>query len=94
MVSHIGCSREPDGRWVARVYDLPGLQLYGDSQEDALAAAKKVTAMLLPESNREDHRIRAFYPDRSPDSGQVAEHATGSRDIPFAVNKNEEAVLQ
>ena len=73
MVSHIECSREPDGRWVARVYDLPGLQLYGDSQEDALAAARKVTAMLLSQSNWGDQRIVAFYPDRTPDSARVAE---------------------
>ena len=72
MVFHIECSRQPDGRWVARVDDLPGLQLYGDSQEETLAAARKVTAILLYESNWGDQRILAFYPSRSTDSARVA----------------------
>ena len=38
---NIECNRAPDGRWVAMVDDLPGLQLYGDSQEETLATARK-----------------------------------------------------
>jgi predicted RNase H-like HicB family nuclease len=37
----IECSREPDGRWVAMVDDVPGLQLYGNSQEETLAVARE-----------------------------------------------------
>jgi predicted RNase H-like HicB family nuclease len=44
---NIECSRKPDGRWVAMVDDLPGFQLFGDSQEETVAAARKVSAMLL-----------------------------------------------
>ena len=47
----IECSRAPDGRWVAMVDDLPGLQLFGDSQEETLATARKVSAMLLYEDS-------------------------------------------
>jgi predicted RNase H-like HicB family nuclease len=47
----IECNRGPDGRWVAMVDDLPGFQLFGDSQEETLAAAKKVSAMLLHEDS-------------------------------------------
>ena len=48
---NIECNRAPDGRWVAMVDDLPGLQLYGDSKEETLAAARKVSTMLLYEDS-------------------------------------------
>ena len=47
IACNIECSRAPDRRWVAMVDDLPGLLLFGDSQEETLAAARKVSAMLL-----------------------------------------------
>jgi predicted RNase H-like HicB family nuclease len=51
IACNIECSRAPDGRWVAMVDDLPGLQLYGDSKEETLAAARKVSTMLLYEDS-------------------------------------------
>jgi hypothetical protein len=77
MASQIELSCEPDGRWVAELQALPGLQLYGYSQEETLEAARKLNAMLLYEGSRENHRILAFYPGRIPDS---AHHATESVD--------------
>jgi predicted RNase H-like HicB family nuclease len=77
MVCHIETCCEPDGGWVAKVLSLPGLQIYGHSQEDALATARRLTAMLLLEDEREERknqRIRAFYPGHAPDS----HHASAS----------------
>jgi predicted RNase H-like HicB family nuclease len=72
MVCHIETSREPDGRWVAKVPALEGLQIYGYSQEETLAEARKVSAMLLYGGNRRDQRILVFYPGRLPDSAGSA----------------------
>ena len=36
--------REEDGRWIADIPDLPGVMVYGESKEDALA---KVQALAL-----------------------------------------------
>jgi predicted RNase H-like HicB family nuclease len=72
MVYHIETSREPDGRWVAKVPALEGLQVYGHSQEETLVEARKLSAMLLYEGNQRDQRILAFYPGRLPDSARIA----------------------
>ena len=72
MVSQIESNREPDGSWIAKVEILPGLQLYGNSQAETLAAARRLTAMLLYEDDGEDQRILAFYPGNIPDSATVA----------------------
>ena len=68
MVSQIELSCEPDGRWIAEVHALPGLQLYGYSQDETLEAARKLSAMLLYKERRGDHSILAFYPGRIPDT--------------------------
>lgn len=71
MVCHVETSCEPDGSWVAKVPDLPGLQIYGHSQDDALATARTLTALLLLDGEREkkhDNRILVFYPSSAPDS--------------------------
>ncbi|HLA63383.1 MAG TPA: hypothetical protein VK610_03080 [Rhodothermales bacterium] len=36
----IELDREDDGRWIAEVVELPGVMVYGQSQEEATAAAK------------------------------------------------------
>jgi predicted RNase H-like HicB family nuclease len=72
MVCHIETSREPDGRWIAKVPALPGLQVYGHSQEETLVAARELSAMLLYEGNRRDQRILVLYPGRIPDSARIA----------------------
>jgi predicted RNase H-like HicB family nuclease len=39
--------REEDGRWIADILDLPGTQVYGESRERALAAAKALALRVL-----------------------------------------------
>ena len=36
MTYRVEFDREEDGRWIALVPDLPGVMVYGDSQEDAV----------------------------------------------------------
>jgi hypothetical protein len=79
MASQIELSCEPDGRWIAELHVLPGLQLYGNSQAETLAAARTLTAMLLYESNGGDQRILAFYPGRIPDSAHLATESVDRR---------------
>jgi predicted RNase H-like HicB family nuclease len=59
--------REPDGRWVATVPQIPGLAAYGHSREEALVSARKLSAILLEEDSRHSTRILAFYPGELPD---------------------------
>ena len=68
MLSQIELSCEPDGRWVAELLALPGLQLYGYSQGETLDAARNLSAMLLYKGSREGQSILAFYPGRIPDT--------------------------
>jgi len=49
MVCEIETIYEPEEGWIAKVPSLPGLQIYGHSQEDALATARRLSAMLLLE---------------------------------------------
>ena len=39
--------REEDGRWIVEVPDLPGVMVYGDTREDALARAKALALRVL-----------------------------------------------
>jgi len=39
---------EEDGRWIAEVPDLPGVMVYGQSREKALAKAKTLALRVLP----------------------------------------------
>ena len=43
----IELDREDDGRWIAEVPDLPGVIVYGQSREDALAKVKALALRVL-----------------------------------------------
>ena len=78
MVCHVQTARETNGRWMAKVPAIPGLQIYGDSQDDLLASARKLTAILMNNNSGEEHgdlRILAFYPGRIPDSALLEARA-------------------
>lgn len=38
---------EDDGRWIAEVPDLPGVMVYGDSRDSAVARAKVLALRVL-----------------------------------------------
>jgi hypothetical protein len=92
MASQIELSCEPDGRWVAEVESLPGLQLYGYSQDETLEAARKLHATLLYSGGGEEQRILAFYPGPIPDAAPSRVSVSASEYLTETVNTNEELV--
>ncbi len=49
----IETDREEDGRWIAEVVDLPGVLVYGATEEDATHRAKLLAAEVL--ADRAEH---------------------------------------
>jgi predicted RNase H-like HicB family nuclease len=45
----VDLDREEDGRWIAEVATLPGVLAYGDTREQALAAAEALALRVLAE---------------------------------------------
>lgn len=44
---NIEIEREKDGRWIAEVLDLPGVMVYGQSQEEAISKVKALALRVL-----------------------------------------------
>ncbi len=49
----VSLEREDDGRWIAEVPELPGVLVYGKSQDDAIAKVKALSLRVL--ADRIDH---------------------------------------
>ena len=47
MCLRVILDREVDGRWLAEVPDLPGVLVYGQSEDDAIAKAKALSLRVL-----------------------------------------------
>ena len=47
MTFSVQVDRESDGRWIAEVAELPGVHVYGDSQEQAQAKAQALALRVL-----------------------------------------------
>ena len=45
--------REDDGRWIAEIPDLPGVMVYGESKEDALAKVQELAFRVLADEIRD-----------------------------------------
>ncbi len=43
----IEIEREEDGRWIAEIPDLPGVVVYGDSQNEAISKAEALALRVL-----------------------------------------------
>jgi len=43
----IEIEREEDGRWIAEVPDLPGVMVYGQSQEETISKVKALALRVL-----------------------------------------------
>jgi predicted RNase H-like HicB family nuclease len=43
----IEVEREQDGRWLAEILDLPGVQAYGETREEAIERAKALSLRVL-----------------------------------------------
>jgi hypothetical protein len=72
MVHNIETRQEQDGNWVAEVLSIPGLQVYGYSQEETLAEAGKLAAMLMGMDTGRNTLILGFYPGTIPDWAKAA----------------------
>ena len=52
--------REEDGRWLAEVRDLPGVLVYGDSRDAALARVQALALRVLAERLEHGEEAPAF----------------------------------
>jgi predicted RNase H-like HicB family nuclease len=43
----LSLDREDDGRWIAEVPELPGVMVYGKTQEDAISRVKVLSLRVL-----------------------------------------------
>jgi predicted RNase H-like HicB family nuclease len=43
----IEIEKEEDGRWIAEIPDLPGVMVYGDSRNEAIAKAEALALRVL-----------------------------------------------
>lgn len=48
----IEVEREEDGRWIAEVVNLPGVMVYGETREQALAKVKALALRVLAEQDQ------------------------------------------
>jgi len=46
-VLNVEVEREEDGRWIAEVPDLPGVQAYGPTRQEAIERAKALSLRVL-----------------------------------------------
>jgi predicted RNase H-like HicB family nuclease len=49
MTFTVEYEQEEDGRWIAEVMELPGVMVYGQSREEALAKAQALALRVLAE---------------------------------------------
>ncbi len=47
MCLTLNLDREEDGRWMAEVPELPGVLVYGETQDDAITKAKVLSLRVL-----------------------------------------------
>ena len=47
LMLHYEISREDNGRWIVDVIDLPGVLVYGDTEEEAIAKAKVLAIQVV-----------------------------------------------
>ena len=66
MVFNIATRKERDGNWVAEVLSVPGLQVFGPTQDATRTEAGKLAAILTDSGNRRTTLILGFYPGTIP----------------------------
>jgi len=53
----VNIDQEEDGRWIAEVPDLPGVLVYGVTQDDAIAKAKALSLRVLADRIERGERV-------------------------------------
>ena len=49
MNIRVECEQETDGRWIAEITELPGVQAYGSNPEEATAKVKALALRVIAE---------------------------------------------
>jgi len=62
MVLKLELEREEDGRWIAEVPELPGVMIYGDTREHAIARVQALALRVL--ADRLEHGEMSAEPIR------------------------------
>ncbi len=57
MHFNIEIEQEEDKRWVAEVIDIPGVLVYGNTPEDAIAKAKALALRVLADRIEHGERV-------------------------------------
>ena len=52
-VYRIETEEEVDGRWIAEIQELPGVMMYGETQEEAMARVQALALRILAEMMEE-----------------------------------------
>jgi predicted RNase H-like HicB family nuclease len=53
MAFKIEIEREDDGRWIAEVADLPGVLVYGETKDEAIACVEALALRVLADQIEE-----------------------------------------
>ena len=60
----IEIEREEDGRWIAEIPEIPGVMVYGDTREQAIAKAEALALRVMAdrlENNEEIQEVREVF---------------------------------
>ena len=60
----IEIEREEDGRWIAEIPELPGVMVYGETREQAIAKAEALALRVMAdrlENNEEIPELREVF---------------------------------
>ncbi len=60
MIFTIEYERENDGRWLAEVVELPGVLVYGESSDEAIAKAQALALRVLADRLENGERKPEF----------------------------------
>ena len=60
-VYRIETEEEVDGRWIAEIQELPGLMMYGETREEAMARVQVLALWILAEMI-EERSATTFHP--------------------------------
>ena len=53
----IEIEREEDGRWIAEIPEIPGVMVYGDTREQAIAKAEALALRVMADRLEHDEEI-------------------------------------
>ncbi|HKP51136.1 MAG TPA: type II toxin-antitoxin system HicB family antitoxin [Chloroflexia bacterium] len=56
MTLTIDCEQEEDGRWLAEVLELPGVLVYGQTADDALARVQALALRVIADQIEHNER--------------------------------------